>query len=41
MLGVVIEGTSMIPTKHPDSSSAIMWAFSKNDCPVINKGSYE
>jgi hypothetical protein len=40
MLGLVVEGTSMIPTKHEDASSAIMWAFSRNDCPVINKGSY-
>lgn len=40
MVGVVVEGTSIMPTKHDDSSSAIMWAFSKNDCPVINKGSY-
>ena len=40
MVGVVVEGTSIMTTKHDDSSSAIMWAFSKNDCPVINKGSY-
>jgi hypothetical protein len=33
-VGVVVEGTSMITTKHDDSSSMIMWAFSKNDCPV-------
>ncbi len=39
-IGVVVEGTSIIPTKHADSSNAIMWAFTKNDCPVINKGSY-
>lgn len=39
-VGVVVEGTSIMPTKHEDSSYAIMWAFSKNDCPVINKGSY-
>ncbi len=40
MLGVVVEGTSMIATKHDDSSSAVMWAFSKNDCEVSDKSSY-
>lgn len=40
MLGVVVEGTSMLTTKHDDSSSAIMWAFSRNTCPVKNKGFY-
>ncbi len=40
MVGVAIEGTSMIPTKHDNSSFMIMWAFSKNDCPVSGKGSY-
>ncbi|MBP9751944.1 MAG: hypothetical protein KBD19_03725 [Candidatus Moranbacteria bacterium] len=40
MLGVVVEGVSMITTKHSDSSSAIMWAFPKNDCAVLGKGSY-
>lgn len=33
-VGVAIEGTSMIGTKYADSSSMIMWAFSKGDCPV-------
>lgn len=33
-VGVVIEGTSMITTKYNDSSSMIMWAFSKKDCPI-------
>lgn len=33
-VGVVIEGTSMLPTKYSDSSNAIMWAFSKNKCPI-------
>lgn len=33
-VGVVVEGTSMISTKYDDSSSMIMWAFSKNDCPI-------
>lgn len=40
MLGVVVEGTSMLTTKHNDSSSAIMWAFSRNNCLVKSKGSY-
>ncbi|MFA9262208.1 MAG: hypothetical protein ACEQSB_02525 [Undibacterium sp.] len=42
-LGVAVEGTSMIPTKHKDSSNMIMWAFSKNNCPVGlagGRGSY-
>lgn len=33
-VGVAIEGTSLIPTKHNDSSNMIMWAFAKNDCPI-------
>lgn len=33
-VGVVVEGTSTFPTKHDDSSFAIMWAFSNNDCPI-------
>lgn len=40
-VGVVVEGTSMIATKHKDSSNMIMWAWSKNTCPNNgNKGSY-
>lgn len=39
-VGVAVEGTSMIPTKHNDSSYMIMWAFPKKDCPVTNTGSY-
>jgi hypothetical protein len=31
-VGVAVEGTSMIPTKHDDSSSYVMWAFPKNKC---------
>lgn len=31
-VGVAVEGVSMIPTKHDDSSNMIMWAFSKNNC---------
>ncbi len=33
-VGVAIEGTSMLTTKYNDSSSMIMWAFSKKDCPL-------
>lgn len=33
-VGVVVEGTSIIPTKHDDRSYAVMWALPKNDCPV-------
>lgn len=42
-LGVVVEGVSMIPTKHSDSSNMIMWAFSKNRCPISTSptGSYQ
>lgn len=39
-LGVVVEGTSMVSTKHSDSSMMIMWAFSGTGCQVRNKGSY-
>lgn len=40
-VGVVVEGTSMMPTKHNDSSNGIMWAFSKNRCrPLGGTGSY-
>lgn len=42
MVGVAVEGTSMIQTKHDESSFMIMWAFSENDCLVPDgvKGSY-
>ncbi len=33
-VGVVVEGTAMVMTKHDDSSSYIMWGFSKNNCPM-------
>lgn len=33
-VGVAIEGTSMITTKYNDSSSMVMWALSKKDCPI-------
>lgn len=33
-VGVAVEGTSMIPTKHNDASYMIMWAFSKKNCPI-------
>ncbi len=42
-VGVVVEGTSMITTKHDDSSSYVMWGFSKNNCPISSAtgtGSY-
>lgn len=35
-VGVAVEGTSMIPTKHADSSYMIMWAFPKKNCPVLD-----
>lgn len=41
MVGVVAEGTSMIQTKHDESSFMIMWAFSKNDCPVSDDEFYK
>lgn len=41
-VGVVVEGTSMIATKHADSSNMIMWAFSKNRCLEGGaRGSYQ
>lgn len=40
-VGLLVEGTSMIPTKHDDSSFMIMWALSGNErCPIRNTGSY-
>ncbi|MCX6765410.1 MAG: hypothetical protein NT136_00325 [Candidatus Moranbacteria bacterium] len=33
-VGVLVEGTSMIPAKHDDSSFMIMWAMPKNDCSI-------
>lgn len=32
LVGVVIEGTSILTTKHEDSSNMIMWAFVNNHC---------
>lgn len=44
-VGVVIEGLSMNPTKHDDSSNMIMWGFSKNTCDYrkfdANTGTYQ
>jgi hypothetical protein len=40
MLGLVVEGVSMVPTKHDDSTMMIMWAFSGDGCRVTNTGSY-
>lgn len=42
-VGVAVEGTSMIPTKHDDASYMIMWVFSKKNCPIAlaeGTGSY-
>ena len=42
-VGLAVEGTSMVTTKHDDSSAYVMWAFSKNNCPISiakNTGSY-
>ncbi|NCU41390.1 MAG: hypothetical protein EOM19_01535 [Candidatus Moranbacteria bacterium] len=39
-VGVAVEGTSQIPTKHDEHSKMIMWALPKNNCPVTGKGSY-
>lgn len=36
LVGVVIEGTSILTTKHADSSSMIMWAFVKNHCSAYD-----
>ena len=36
-VGVAVEGTSQIPTKHDEHSKMIMWALPKNDCPVTGK----
>ncbi len=35
-IGVVVEGTSMIPTKYDDSTYMVMWAFPKNECKPKN-----
>ncbi len=39
-VGVAIEGSSMIPTKHDDSTMMIMWALPKNKCDISNTSSY-
>jgi hypothetical protein len=39
-IGLVVEGTSMLSTKHDDSSMMIMWAFSGDGCRVVHTGSY-
>ena len=36
-VGVVVEGLSMMPTKHQDSSNMIMWVFTKNNCPASGR----
>jgi len=35
-VGVIVEGTSMVPTQHEDSSYMIMWAFSQNIRPALS-----
>lgn len=42
MVGVVVEGTTMLPTKHDNSSMMIMYAFSQNKCDIASgtKDSY-
>lgn len=40
MVGLGVEGISMIPTKHDDSSNMVMWAFSKNKCDVGASAGY-
>lgn len=39
-VGVAVEGTSMVMTKHDDASAYIMWAFSRNNCPADTGSSY-
>ncbi|MCK9379284.1 MAG: hypothetical protein M0P97_04050, partial [Candidatus Moranbacteria bacterium] len=39
-VGVVVEGNSIVPTKHDNSSMMVMWALPKNKCTVQNVGSY-
>jgi hypothetical protein len=33
-VGVAVEGTSMLGTKHDNAAMMIMWAFPKQDCPL-------
>ncbi len=35
-VGLVVEGESIIDTKHNDGTKMIMWAFSKNTCSAIS-----
>lgn len=39
-VGVVIEGTSMLPTKYSDGSMMIMWALVENKCSIGPTGTY-
>ncbi|MEI7750082.1 MAG: hypothetical protein WCJ25_03695 [Candidatus Moraniibacteriota bacterium] len=39
-LGLVVEGSSLMSTKHDDSTMMIMWAFSGDGCRVEHTGSY-
>jgi len=36
-VGVIVEGTSFVPTKYGDSSYMIFWALPKNTCEVTGK----
>ena len=38
-VGVAVEGETIYPTKHPDASQMIMWAFPKNQCFASIPGS--
>lgn len=40
-VGVLVEGSSMVATKHDDATMMVQWGFSKNKkCPIKNPGSY-
>ena len=36
-VGVAVEGATIYPTKHQDSSMMVMWAFPKNQCPKMRE----
>jgi|GEM_PF-7128282 len=40
-IGLVVEGESLMNTKHNDGSKMIMWAFSKNKCSAISDAADE
>ncbi|HWQ59899.1 MAG TPA: hypothetical protein VN420_01980 [Candidatus Fimivivens sp.] len=41
LIGLVVEGSAMTPTKHDDSSMMTMWAFTGDGCRVTDTGSYD